>query len=207
VNPVCRILLLCAVALSAWAQGAANLPRFEDYPSPKDFTGKPAPPKLIHPQDRKFRTVIREGAAKGPNFAGHYTIVSWGCGGGCVSMAIVDSRDGTVFQPPFAALSVATMPVEVEPLTFKLDSRLLIVRGCPEEKNCATYFYRWEAPRFKLIRRVGEAPAGDHAFCAPAHSTAASTSESSGIAYMASCSPTARAGSAAIPAAIAWRAK
>ena len=167
VKHVLRIWLGVTLAAAAWPQGGSGrAPRFEDYPAARDFTGKPAPPKLLRPDERRFRTVIREGAAKGPNFAGHYTIVTWGCGGGCVSMAIVDARDGTVFHAPFSALSVATMDADVEPLTYKLDSRLMVVKGCPEEKDCAAYFYEWAAPRFKLIRKVDapQPPAGDHAF-------------------------------------------
>jgi hypothetical protein len=47
------------------------------------------------------------------------------------------------------------MKESVEPLAYKLDSRLLIVRGCPEEKNCGTYCYEWTGTRFKPIRKIG----------------------------------------------------
>lgn len=170
--------LLQLVLLSALGYSQQSFPRFEDYPTSKDFTGKPAAPKLVRPADRQFRTVIRDGAAKGPNFAGHYTIVSWGCGSGCVSMTIVDARDGTVFQAPFRVLEwgmplmkyegrYAANEEHFEPLSFGLGSRLLIVRGCPEEKNCASYFYEWQTPHFEMIRKVQakEAPAAPvHAF-------------------------------------------
>src|SRR5208282_3369622 len=125
--------------------------------------GKPAPPKLIRPEDRLFRTRIREGASKGPNFAGHYTIAEWGCGSGCISIALVDAADGTVFKVPFDVLGWGMPLMEYEgryapnregfaPLSYRLDSRLLIVRGCPEDQNCASYFYEWKGPQFKLIR-------------------------------------------------------
>jgi len=133
-----------------------RLLRFEDYPATEIFKGSPAPPKLRRPGDRLFRTKIREGAAKGPNYAGHYTIATWGCGTGCVSIAIVDAKNGRIYDVPFAALAwgVPMMKESVEPLTFKLDSRLLIVRGCPEEENCGSYFYDWTGTQFKLIRKV-----------------------------------------------------
>ena len=152
---------LTLVAFGANAQSSTQtsierLPRFEDYPVTDIFKGSPAPPKLRRPGDRMFRTRIREGAAKGPNFAGHYTIADWGCGMGCISIAIVDAKDGRTYDAPFTALAwgVPMMKESVEPLAFKLDSRLLIVRGCPEEENCGSYFYEWTGSRFKLIRKV-----------------------------------------------------
>jgi hypothetical protein len=33
---------------------------------------------LSSPEAHQFRTNLREGAKKGVNFAGHYTIVTWG---------------------------------------------------------------------------------------------------------------------------------
>ena len=150
------------IATGATAQSSAptaneQLPRFEDYPVTDIYKGPPAPPKLRCPGDRLFRTRIREGAAKGPNFAGHYTIADWGCGAGCVSVAIVDAKDGRICDAPFQALAwgVPMMKDSVEPLAYKLDSRLLIVRGCPEEETCGSYFYEWTGTRFKLIRKVG----------------------------------------------------
>jgi hypothetical protein len=41
-----------------------------------------------------------------------------------------------------------------QPVAYKLTSRLLMVRGCPEEENCGSYFYEWTGSRFKLIRKV-----------------------------------------------------
>ena len=75
-------------------------PRFDQYPALATFNGSVAPADVrSSPQVRLFRTRIREGAKQGPNFAGHYTIVFWGCGTGCVSLAIVDARTGKVFFP------------------------------------------------------------------------------------------------------------
>ena len=75
---------------------------------------------------------------------------------GCISIAIVDAKDGRIYPAPFNALAWGNLPNEkgFEPLGYKLDSRLLIVRGCPEEENCASYFYDWTGSRFKLIRKL-----------------------------------------------------
>ena len=119
-------ICLTLIATVATAQNSAptsneRLPRFEDYPTTEIFKGPPAPPKLRRPADRLFRTRIREGAARGPNFAGHFTVADWGCGMGCVSIAVVDAKDGTVYAAPFTALAwgVPMMKNSVEPLTYK----------------------------------------------------------------------------------------
>jgi hypothetical protein len=41
-------------------------------------------------------------AASGPNFAGHYTLARWGCGAGCVTVAVIDMTTGAVQFPPFS---------------------------------------------------------------------------------------------------------
>ncbi len=156
------------VVAGAFPQGSA-LPRFEDYPVKEIFKGTPAAPKLVRPADKQFRTKIREGAAKGPNFAGHFTIAEWGCGSGCLSLAVVDAKDGSVGEAPFThfAWGAPVMKYEgkydssregFEPLGYKLNSRLLTVRGCPEEENCGSYFYEWTGSQFKLSRKVAAVP-------------------------------------------------
>jgi hypothetical protein len=93
-------------------------PRFEDYPAPEIFTGKPAPPKIITPAQRRFRCMIRSGVQTGlnvfidhipggpeqdkpgPNFAGDMVFVDWGCGAGCIRAAVVNLRTGAVYDPP-----------------------------------------------------------------------------------------------------------
>jgi hypothetical protein len=103
-----------------------------------------------------FRSAIREAAAKGPNFAGHYTIAEWGCGSGCMSSAVIDAVTGKVFPAPFRILS---MPLpegegdhEYQGAVYQLKSRLLIADGCPEETGCGTYYYEWSDNKFKRLR-------------------------------------------------------
>jgi hypothetical protein len=89
----------------------AGAPRFEDYAAAAAAPGKPAPVNLAsHPRAKQFRTALRDGASAGPDFAGHYTIVGWGCGGGCLDFAIVDATNGRVFFPPdIRTISVANV--------------------------------------------------------------------------------------------------
>ena len=154
--------LLLPLATVILAQKNA-LPAFEQFGVDEVFKGKPVSPQITT-SHRLFRTMIRRGAAKGPNYAGHYTIATWGCGTGCMSMAIIDAKDGRVLDGPFSDLGwgisfkyegkYSSLSDNFEPLSYRIDSRLLIVRGCPEDENCASYFYEWTDSRFKLIRKI-----------------------------------------------------
>jgi hypothetical protein len=48
------------------------------------------------------------------------------------------------------------------PLEYSVNSRLLIVRGCPEDQNCGSYFYEWTGSEFKLIRKISAVSAEQH---------------------------------------------
>ena len=50
------------------------------------------------PEAKKYSTAITIGASYGPNFAGHFTFASWGCGTGCGGYAIVDSITGNIVE-------------------------------------------------------------------------------------------------------------
>lgn len=141
-------------------QGA--VPRYEDFPVAKIYKGKPAPPVLSSPDARTFRTRLREGAAKGPNFAGRYTIVGWGCGSSCQQLAVVDAQTGKVYFSKTIPNAVYAMLPETgeEPgLKYKLNSRLLMLVGWPGEGDRAddlagTFYYKWENNEFKLVHAV-----------------------------------------------------
>ncbi len=146
---------LCSIA-SADTKECSERPKFSDYPAGAAFHGSPAPIDVTsHPAARRFRTVLREGAKHGPNFAGHLTVVVWGCGSSCESFAVVDAITGRVFTPPRA---IAEAGVE-----FRLDSALLVVNP-PERLEAETprsavrladaQFYVWDNGRFTLLCRI-----------------------------------------------------
>src|SRR5215813_9456978 len=152
-------LFLCCAARPA-SQDQEKPPnwsfKFEDYPAAADFKGKPAAPILATKSDRMFRTQIREAAKKGPNFAGHYTVAEWGCGSGCVALAVVDAVTGKIFAAPSGTLALplpdSANGHEYQGPVYKVNSRLFIADGCPREVKCGTYYYEWSANRFKLLR-------------------------------------------------------
>jgi len=138
------------------AQAARSAPPgFADFPAPDRFEGKPAAVRLTTKQARMYRTMLRDSAKDGPNFAGHYTLGQWGCGAGCVQFAIIDAKTGSVYFPPFYVTIVAgpdeKMDQIPEPLQFKPDSKLLIVTGARNEKGGGVYYYKWDNNRLSLI--------------------------------------------------------
>ena len=152
---------MSALVLGVCLLAAGVTPTFEQFKADEKFTGTPAVPVLRTRMQQNFRTVIREAAQSGPNFAGHYTLAEWGCGAGCVSMAVIDNKTGRAFDGPFVLLGYDlgySYEGGEEQLEFRLDSRLVIARGCPGEKDCGTYYYEWTGEQFKQIRKSPAQP-------------------------------------------------
>ena len=170
-------LTMCTLGMpiDARAAGVANCdydlanvpaaPRFADYPVPPRAPGRPALPRLVSPEAQMFRSVLREAAARGPDFAGHYTVAVWGCGASCTTAAIVDATSGRVFFPAatndVAGFHVAGRePNGAEPtyysLRFRPDSRLLAVLGAAGEDDArdGVSFYLWTGTTLKQLRFV-----------------------------------------------------
>src|SRR5437667_5642687 len=99
---------------------------FSEFAVNEAFTGEPAAVILSSPEWRQYRTMLRSGAKKGPNFAGHFTVVQWGCGTTCLTGAIVDATTGKVCHLP-PLLKGTTVGFEAMLLHFRLESRLMIV--------------------------------------------------------------------------------
>ena len=158
----------------------AERPRFEDFPSGKFFTGAPALPNLIEPWAKQYRTRIREGVSKdygafrgseyvnskGPNFAGHYFVVNWGCGSGCLMMVIVDAITGHVYPTPLSMGTTGTQKIVVPNLgtgwgdfDYRPNSRLFMIKTCPLDYGLAhsfsgTSYFTIGPEGWRLISRV-----------------------------------------------------
>jgi hypothetical protein len=157
---VLSTIVLCSIPARAWVE----LPRFEDFSEVIPFSGAPVPVAIKGSSEaQRFQTQLREGAARGPNFAGGFTLVTWGCGTSCQSIAVVRAASGAVVFAPFVSeLGQA----------FRRDSRLLVVNppaevasylndvgGCVGTNPptwLATRYYDWDGEHFKL---VAESPA------------------------------------------------
>ena len=109
-----------SVALTSWARRRGG-PTFEDFLVPVTFHGAPVAPRFSEaPGAGRFRTVIQDAVEHGPNFADRYTVVMWGCGSPCVSLAIVDAATGQI--------TFIDNPAPGAPM-FRRDSRLLVFDG------------------------------------------------------------------------------
>jgi hypothetical protein len=98
---------------------------FKDFPVDSIYQGNLAKPNFkTNPNAKHFITRIKDGCESlGVNFAGHYTIVEWGCGAACQEMALVNRINGNIIysQIPFDTLDGHCG------LKYKIDSRMLIV--------------------------------------------------------------------------------
>jgi len=135
--------------------------RFARFAVPPGSSRPPVPPVLSTAEARRFRTVLRQGAAAGPNFAGHFTVVGWGCGSSCINAAIVDARTGQVYFPG-ALGAITSIHVAVptggdyNSLRFQRNSRLLVVLGASyedEARDGVTEFV-WSGTALRLLRYV-----------------------------------------------------
>src|SRR5215831_16185240 len=136
-----RVLYLSVLAfLPLFPTAAQNVkhPAFNEYLS----TVENARAKAINFKNdqaaRTMRTRLKEALAGGVNFAGHYIVAGWGCGTGCISGAIIDARTGTVLWPlPLYALAVwyDNDDYVKNPVEYRKNSRLLIIRGSPGVKD------------------------------------------------------------------------
>lgn len=173
-RPLCTLaaasLLLAAPPARAghWDRGGclfelsdvASAPRFADYPAGRRTVVRPARPILVGAEARHYRTVIRLGAAEGPNFAGNFTIVRWGCGAGCIDWAIVDARTGRIVIDQdlrdLLNIHLFMLHSDDERLTFRPDSRLLILGGMPREDEAreGLLFLEWTGSALRRLRFV-----------------------------------------------------
>ncbi len=158
------------------------LPKFEDYPVNEVFDRTPHPPVLVTHDQRLFRTRIREGVEKGwgvwingewgreqnkpgPNFAGHYIVIVWGCGAGCIRMAMSDAETGAVYNPPVSDGGL-TLPILMlqnyvggaARTEYRRNSRLMIVSATPRAGSRDavpyTFYFLWRDDHWKLLRRI-----------------------------------------------------
>ena len=97
-----------------------EVPTFENYILSEQaiFKGQPAAVDFAsYKGARTFRTKLREGAKQGPNYAGHYTVVTIGCGTQCQQNWIIEAQTGIILDSFSSIIGIA----------YQLNSLLLIV--------------------------------------------------------------------------------
>jgi len=149
-------LLIAALAALVAPAAYAQVPQFSDYPA-HPYSGPAAPLILASKMDINFRTRLLE-AARGPvNFAGVYSLATFGCGTECVMGAAVNLRTGrVVWLPSTICCWPADADAKFQPVAFRADSTLLVLSGLRDEKegDQGAHFYRIDGDRFVFIRDI-----------------------------------------------------
>lgn len=153
---------------------ADSVLQFEDFRVPTPIAHREDNPVIDRPRypqetRKQFELRLVKEAKKGPNFAGHYTVVTWSCGSPCSTMAIVDVQTGATFDLPFVGVlgwgSCQGGPdYGGDLLSYRIDSSLLIITGSLEvldpkdrmahEGPCRRFYYQWDRNRLNLLRTV-----------------------------------------------------
>lgn len=133
-------LLLCSSAALAGSE-ALSCVDFSRFPARDVFAGPSVKPNIgSSPDARRFRTTIRASYTGKPDFAGHFQVVSWGCGSNCHIFALVDTKSGKITFAPTSAVFGAE---------FHLNSTLFVIdpKAMAEEGDSTpfeTSYFIWD---------------------------------------------------------------
>jgi|GEM_PF-5832136 len=113
--------------------------RFEDYAVKKREVSQIAEIDFSGVKDAGiFRKKIEESLGREINFAGHYILGLWSCGGNCQMGKVLDALTGELYDLP-GIISCG--------LAYRADSKLLIVdidKRCNRRLDLSTRYFVWE---------------------------------------------------------------
>ena len=123
---------------------------FDNYQIKEIFKGKPASIDFSSdPDAKRFKTRLTTGIKEGANFAGHYSIILWGCGTNCQQIAIVNTKKG----------KICAWLDSCGDVQYKLNSYLLIVNPFEDEnpypEGCKTEYYLWVDEKLQEVNKNG----------------------------------------------------
>jgi hypothetical protein len=134
-----------------WSEQELAAPKFSEYPAGK--AGERAGALAPSDDARVARDSARLSAAlagEAANFAGDRVLLHIDCGAGCADIALLALSSGRVEYPaPLNPLPSVCPPHEA--LTFRTDSRLLILVGEDGEKLANRYFVLDDDKDLKLV--------------------------------------------------------
>jgi hypothetical protein len=114
-----------------------NVPSFNGYPVQEKYFVPVALDIDSNPRGALFKTKISEGYVEDqPNFAGKYTIVSWGCGVDCFGWVIINNATGQIFGDYMS--EKLTDGGSSYGMDFNIDSNLIIIN--PSQESDPEYF-------------------------------------------------------------------
>lgn len=106
----------------------------------------------------KYKTLLGAEIKEGSNFAKKFRIAKIGCGAGCTMLGLIDCETGKVDDPKIYGTSLIPTPAtaafaNAERVEFKLESKLLIFRGCLNEKRnqCGIHQYLLKNGKLKKL--------------------------------------------------------
>jgi hypothetical protein len=148
-----------------WPTQSAYLHQFEDYATSATFVGTPATPDFsTNSKAERYRTVITEAAAAGPNFAGTYIVAEWECGSACQGAAIVDARSGTIYE--YGIIGAYGFRYLVDSALFVVNpSDAIASSSAPLPANVTTDYYLFKDGRLTMLARQ-DASTGETIACA-----------------------------------------
>ncbi len=112
---------------------------FKDY-KVDVYEGKLADPDFeTNPEAKMFITRIKEGCKEGINFAGHYTLIYWGCGTSCQYGVVVNRKTGEIIDGYQSSLGSE----------FRKNSKLIIFNSDFIEEN-SEYIPLYQFKKFEL---------------------------------------------------------
>lgn len=147
---------ICGLLASAVpAPAATDIPQFRGF-RVDVYDGPVSSPNLSsHSEAGTYRTRLREAARGTVNFAGHYILVSWGCGTTCVAGAVLDARNGNVFFLPFSICCWGNVDEGFRPIEFRKNSTLLVFAGLRNEQGAmGAHFYEFRSGVFVHLKTI-----------------------------------------------------
>lgn len=139
-------ILACSL-LTVHAQEIAGY-NFNEFPAAQTSPSKAKSPDYADsPSMKKNKTKIQKRYTGAANFAGTYQVLTWGCGTGCLTGVLVDTRNGKIHKLPELGANNcgrASEHAKDDRLIIKKTSRLLLSANCPirEGDRPATVSYR-----------------------------------------------------------------
>lgn len=146
------------IILTLNALAKAEFPQFDQYQLSRTdiYKAEPAPVVISsYPHAENYRTVLTKKAKDGPNFAGHYTIVTMGCGEQCQDNWLIDARTGKIHDRFKSQLGIK----------YQLDSSMLVINPPNSQEaldlasghmngNIQTKVQVWKDDRFDVIKTM-----------------------------------------------------
>ncbi len=140
-------------AMVTYSFAGEIMTKFFDYPVGEIYKGTNAKVKLAPDLSAHFRSALLEAGAQRVNFAGHYVVFEYACGGGCITGSVLDAITGEVVAR-FPGAYIEGDEPESFNAQYKVDSSLMIITGksAYRNKGIKTKCYDFKKNEFKEIR-------------------------------------------------------